>query len=111
VAHFIPAESALEASTIMHSLRQGNCPFNEWYQEWSTHASHAGVDKSMCMYAFHVNLNQGLHTKLLGLSPQPATLKELVVVLGKFGLVWFKAKFPELETKPLGFWQNFPNLN
>jgi hypothetical protein len=33
------------------------------------------------------------------------------VVLGKFGLVWYKAKFPKLETKPLGFWQNFPNLN
>jgi hypothetical protein len=78
MAHFIPAESVLEASTIMHSLCQGNCPFNEWYQEWSTHASCARVDKSTRMYAFRVNLNQGLHTKLLGLSPQPATLKELV---------------------------------
>jgi Retrotransposon gag protein len=38
MAHFIPAELVLEASTIMHSLRQGNCPFNEWYQEWSSHA-------------------------------------------------------------------------
>jgi Retrotransposon gag protein len=76
-AHFIPAELALEASTIMHSLRQRNRPFNEWYQEWSTHASRAGVDESTRMYAFRVNLNQGLHTKLLGLSPQPATLNRI----------------------------------
>jgi len=32
-AHFIPAESTLEAGSIMHLLRQGNRPFNKWYQE------------------------------------------------------------------------------
>jgi hypothetical protein len=40
------------------------------------------------MYAFCVNLNQGLHTKLLGLSPQPTTLTELVEKACKFDRVY-----------------------
>jgi len=40
------------------------------------------------MYAFHVNLNQGLHTKLLGLSPQPTTLKDLVEKAREFDRVY-----------------------
>ena len=31
----------------------------------------------------------------------------LVVVLGKFGLVWFEALFAKPETKPFGFFQIF----
>ena len=40
------------------------------------------------MYAFRVNLNQGLHTKLLGLSPQPTTLKDLVEKAREFDRVY-----------------------
>jgi Retrotransposon gag protein/Zinc knuckle len=98
-ARFIPAELALEASTIMHSLCQGNHPFNEWYQEWSTHASRARVDESTCMYAFHVNLNQGLHTKLLGLLPQPATLTELVEKAREFDHVYHLYNTPAFHAQ------------
>jgi len=34
-----------------------------------------------------------------------------ILVLGKFGLVWFGPYFPKLETKLFSFWQNFPNPN
>src|SRR3984893_11458629 len=77
-AHFIPADSQLEAGALMHSLKQGQKPFNEWYQTWYTHASQAGVDKATKMFAFHRNLNQALHNKLLTISPQPNTLTALV---------------------------------
>jgi hypothetical protein len=37
--HFVPANTQLEAGALMHNLRQGNQPFNTWYQTWYTHAS------------------------------------------------------------------------
>ncbi len=77
-AHFIPVDSQLEAGALMHNHRQGNKPFNEWYQTWYTHASRAGVDEPTKMFAFRRNLNPALHNKLLTLSPQPATLAALV---------------------------------
>jgi len=76
--HFIPAESVLELNSIMHSLHQGNCPFNEWYQEWSTRVNQANIDENTKMYAFRKLLNRTLHDKLLGISPLPDTLKSLV---------------------------------
>jgi len=86
--HFIPAESTLEAGSIMHSLHQGNHPFNEWYQEWSTHANQANVDDNTKMYAFQRMLNQSLHTKLLGILPMPATLLDLVEKAREFNRVY-----------------------
>jgi hypothetical protein len=87
-AHFVPAESALEAGAEMHNYYQGSKPFNEWYQKWYTHASRAGVDEQTKMFAFRRNLNQALHNKLLTLSPQPATLAGLVEKAREFDRLW-----------------------
>jgi len=86
--HFIPAKSALEAGSIMHSLCQGNHPFNEWYQEWSTHANQANVNDNTKMYAFQRMLNQSLHTKLLGILPLPAMLLDLVEKAREFNCIY-----------------------
>jgi hypothetical protein len=72
----------------MHNYYQGSKPFNEWYQKWYTHASHAGVDEQTKMFAFRRNLNQALHNKLLTLSPQPATLVGLVEKAREFDRLW-----------------------
>jgi Retrotransposon gag protein/Zinc knuckle len=76
--HFVPADSEIEAANAMHSKKMGTRPFNEWYQEWSVHASRSGVDNKTKMYAFRNNLPEALHNKLLGLEPQPTTLDGLV---------------------------------
>ena len=83
-AHFVPAETQLEAGAMMHNYPQGNRPFNEWYQTWYTHASRAGVDEQTKMFAFRRNLNQALHNKLLTVSPQPTTLTTLVTKAREF---------------------------
>jgi hypothetical protein len=132
--HFIPAESELQAITAMYNTPMHQREFNEWYQEWLTYATRAGVDERTKMYTFHRMLPRPLHEKIIALSPQPTTLMDLVekarnfdcswqlfqgpafqgqkghgprahatttqddtqinlftgVVLGKFGLVWFK---------------------
>jgi hypothetical protein len=77
-AHFVPADAELAAANSMHSLRMGNRPFNEWYQDWSVHAARSNVDEKTKMFAFRKNLPEALHNKLLGLSPQPTTLAALV---------------------------------
>jgi len=96
--HFIPAESALEALAIMHSLHQGNCPFNEWYQEWSTHASHAGVDKSTKVYVLRRNLNLALHNKIIGITPQLTMLKDLVEKACDFDCIYHLYNTPAFHT-------------
>jgi hypothetical protein len=93
-AHFIPAESALEASALMHSLRQGSRPFNEWYQEWSSHASRANVDANTKMYAFRRMLNQSLHQKILGISPAPTTMATLVEKAREFDRLYHLYQTP-----------------
>ena len=70
-AHFVPANLEIESANAMHTMCMGSHPFNELYQEWSVHASHAGVNDKTKMYAFHNNLPEALHNKLLGVSPQP----------------------------------------
>src|SRR5712671_4603483 len=72
----------------MHSLCQGNRPFNEWHQEWSTHANRANVNDNTKMYAFQRMLNQSLHTKLLSILPLPATLPDLVEKAREFDRVY-----------------------
>jgi hypothetical protein len=56
----------------------GNREFNEWYQDWSMYARQANVDEQTRMYAFRRNLNQSLHQKIVQMSPQPATMADLV---------------------------------
>jgi hypothetical protein len=87
-AHFIPAESVLESTQKMHTMQMGNQEFNSWYQEWSTHAARAGVDDFTKMYAFRRALPRGLHTKLLGITPQPTTMKDLVDKTREFDRIW-----------------------
>jgi hypothetical protein len=52
-AHFILGDAKLPSTQQMHSLRMGNHPFMDWYQEWSTHTSHSGANDETKMYAFH----------------------------------------------------------
>ena len=40
------------------------------------------------MYAFRRAINQGLHTKLLGISPQPTTMATLVEKTREFDRLW-----------------------
>ena len=86
--HFIPAEAQLEAITAMHSLRMGTRPFNDWYQEWSNYAARTGVDDNTKMYAFRRAIPQALHQKILGITPAPNTLEELVDKARDFDRVW-----------------------
>ncbi len=76
--HFVPAHSELEATNFMYTSRMGMRPFNEWYQEWSTHASRSGANDETKMYAFRQAIPQALHTKIIGVSPPPTTLDDLV---------------------------------
>src|SRR6266581_4648506 len=62
--------------------------FATWFQEWSTHAQHTGVDETTKMWAFQRNLPDRLRQKLLMLSPQPATLPELVDKTQEFDRNW-----------------------
>ena len=77
-AHFVPADLEIESANAMHTTHMGSRPFNEWYQEWSVHASRAGVDDKTKMYAFRNNLPEALHNKLLGVTLQPTMLTALV---------------------------------
>jgi hypothetical protein len=86
--HFIPAESVLESTQKMHNLHMNNREFNNWYQEWSTHATRSGADDATKMYAFRRMLPHPLHAKIIGVTPQPATLTELVTKACKFNRLW-----------------------
>jgi hypothetical protein len=55
-----------------------NCPFHEWYQEWSTYAARSGANDTTKMYTFQQALPQGLNDKLLGVTPIPTSLTGLV---------------------------------
>ena len=56
----------------------GNKDFAIWYQEWSQHARCSNVDEETKKHCFRKNLNSQLHNKILQISPQPATLADLV---------------------------------
>lgn len=87
-AHFIPVDSTLMSTQAMHSLRMGNRPFSEWYQEWSTHASRSGANEETKMFCFRQNLPNALHQKILGVSPTPTTLTRLVELAKDFDQNW-----------------------
>jgi hypothetical protein len=76
--HFIPVQTEQQAMQAIWSLKMGNRPFHEWYQEWSTYASRSGANDVTKMYAFRQALPQGLNDKLVGISPAPTTLHDLV---------------------------------
>jgi hypothetical protein len=63
---------------MIWTLKMGNKPFHEWYQEWSTYASCSNANDVIKMFAFHQALPAGLNDKLIGLSPTLMTLAGLV---------------------------------
>jgi len=75
---FIPPQVQQEAIKGMHDTYMGNREFNDWYQDWTHHAQRSGVDDNTKMYAFRRCINAALQQKLVALSPQPATLPDLV---------------------------------
>ena len=75
---FIPPEVQQEAIKGLHDTYMGNREFNDWYQDWSHHARRSGVNDNTKMYAFRKCINSALQQKLVALSPQPATLADLV---------------------------------
>ena len=75
---FIPPKVQQEAIKGLHDMYMGNWEFNDWYQDWSHHAWRSGVDNNTKMYAFRKCINSALQQKLVALSPQPATLADLV---------------------------------
>src|SRR6267378_1822060 len=76
--HFIPVITTDLAQQNMFDLKQGARQFNDWYQEWSTFATCSGANDDTKIFAFKRNLNNGIHQKLLGVSPTPTTLADLV---------------------------------
>src|SRR6266404_3046976 len=82
--HFIPVITTDLAQQNMFNLKQGARQFNEWYQEWSTFATCSGANEDTKIFAFKRNLNNGIHQKLLGVSPTPTTLADLVSKAHKF---------------------------
>jgi hypothetical protein len=77
-AHFIPVQTAQQAMNMIWTLKMGNKPFHEWYQEWSTYTSQSDANDATKMFAFRQALPAGLNDKLVGLSPAPTTLAGLV---------------------------------
>jgi len=75
---FIPPQVQQEAIKGMHDTYMGNREFNDWYQDWTHHAQRSGIDDNTKMYAFRRCINLALQQKLVALSPQPATLPDLV---------------------------------
>ena len=78
-------------------VASGESSLQEWYQEWSTQANRANVDDNTKMYAFQRMLNQSLHTKLLGISPLPATLPDLVENAREFDRVYHLYNTPSFH--------------
>ena len=76
--HFIPVQLAQQAMNALWTIKMGNCSFHEWYQEWSTYAARSEANDATKMYAFRQALPQGSNDKLVGVTPTPTTLTDLV---------------------------------
>ena len=63
--------------------------FSEWYQEWSTYTSRSGANEETKMFALRKVLPQALNQKILGVSPQPTTLNDLVEKAREFDRIWW----------------------
>jgi hypothetical protein len=83
-AHFIPAHTELEATQYLHTNKMGNHPFNEWYQEWSTQAECSHSNAHTKMFCFRKAIPIPLHQKILGVTPAPDTMEELVRLAREF---------------------------
>jgi len=94
-SHFIPPQTQLEAMQNMHSYAMGSKDFNQWYQTWSTYAHWANVNKETKMFAFHKLIPAPLHSKILGVSPPPSTLSNLVEKAREFDRNWHMFSGPK----------------
>jgi hypothetical protein len=83
-AHFVPAHTELEATQYLHTNKMGNRPFNEWYQEWSTQAERSHLNAHTKMFCFRKAIPIPLHQKILGVTPAPDTMEELVRLAREF---------------------------
>jgi hypothetical protein len=86
--HFIPVQTEQEAMNAIWTIKMNNCPFHEWYQEWSTYTSRSGANDATKMYAFRQALPAGLNNKLIGVSPALTTLDDLVDKTRLFDQQW-----------------------
>jgi hypothetical protein len=86
--YFIPVQTEQQAMNAIWSLKMGNRPFHEWYQEWSTYAARCGANNTTKMFAFRQALPQGLNDKLVEVSPAPDTLNALVDKARLFDQQW-----------------------
>ena len=87
----------------------GTRNFGEWYQEWSTYASRSGANEETKMFAFRKAIPQALHQKIIGISPQPMTLDDLVEKAREFDRVWrlySNPAFTGSTSKPQGGFKN-----
>jgi hypothetical protein len=96
--HFIPVQTEQQAMNAIWSLKMGNHPFHEWYQEWSTYAARCHANDTTKMFAFQQALPQGLNDKLIGVSPAPDTLNALVDKARLFGQQWQLWRHPAQGT-------------
>src|SRR5260221_4877638 len=99
----------MESIGKMHNLPMGNQEFNEWFQEWSLHTRRANTDEPTKMYAFRRNLNQGLHQKIVSISPQPTTLAGLVEKARELDRNWHIYNTP-CSTPSWGFRPQNPHI-
>jgi hypothetical protein len=83
-AHFVPAHTELEATQYLHINKMGSCPFNEWYQEWSTQAERSNSNAHTKMFCFRKAIPPALHQKILGVTLAPDTMEELVRLAREF---------------------------
>jgi hypothetical protein len=74
-SQFIPEYTKLKATNAMHMSKMGQRPFDEWYLEWSTYAARSRANEDTKMFAFRKAIPQALHQKIIGVSPQPTTMK------------------------------------
>jgi hypothetical protein len=86
--HFIPVQTEQQAMNAIWTLKMGNRPFHEWFQEWSTYAARCGANDTTKMFAFQQALPQGLNDKLVGVSPTPDTLAALIDHARLFDQQW-----------------------
>src|SRR5712671_2009166 len=101
----------MSSMQTMHSLRQGNWPFHEWYQEWITHANRSRANEQTKIFAFHRNIHPSLHVKLLGISPIPTTLLRLAELAKEFDQsFWMWSANPSTSSSPQNFW-TFPHIH
>src|SRR5712691_12046091 len=95
---FVPPEVQNEAIQKLYDTPMRNREFSQWYQEWSQYARRANVDDATKMYVFRRNVNPSIHNKIISMTPQPATLTDLVKKAREFDRNWRMYAGPATQT-------------